>query len=135
MSGQKLRDQGHTRAKLAGQPDAGQQSAQRVRRQGVYEAVGKRGHRVEEDRPEQNRTPPSPISKHAPQHTAHQHAHQLSVQEIDASSQQCLFWHADALQALHAHDVVENEIVGIDEIAQRRRQHGQTHALSLAMHR
>ena len=128
-----LADQRDARAQLACQPDAGDEAQPRVGLDRLHPRVGDVGGRVHEDRPEQHAQAALAVAEHAPQQAAEQHAGHLHVEQALARVQQVVTLHAETPQARDADDAEEEQVVDVDEVAERRDHHRQgDHPLAVA---
>jgi hypothetical protein len=113
-------------AQLPCETDAGEQPQHGVRRDIVDERVQDVRDRIHDDRPEQHRETASPVAEHAPGDPAQQHPCHLHVEQQQAFREQLIRGHANGRQALHADDAEQNEVVDVDEIAERGDQDRET---------
>ena len=116
---QNLGDQRNARAQLSGQADARDEAQHGVSLQRSDETVGDVGQRVDENRAEHDLQPPLHVAEPAPQNATDQHSDHLHVEQKNAVVDQRLAFEAERLEARHAHDAEEHEIVNVNEVTKR----------------
>jgi hypothetical protein len=87
------------------------------------------GQRVHRDRSDERKTPPNFIANDSPTDAADQHANHLQIQQQNAFGRQSITGNADVFETGNPHDAEQDDIVQINEITQRRRQHGNRQTL------
>ena len=120
-----LRDQRDAGAQLSREADARDETQRGVLRHRHHPGVEQVGNRIEHDGAEQHRQAAALVAEHAPHDPADQHPGHLHVQEHHAGRKNLVGRHADVTQAWHADDAEQDQIVDIDEVAERGDKNGQ----------
>jgi len=81
--------------------------------------------RVDEDRPEEHRETAALVAEHAPGDASEEHPQHLHIQQQDPGLQQARVRHTNRRQASHPDDRKENQVVDVDEVAERSNDHRQ----------
>ena len=112
-------DERDAAAEFAREAEAGEEAADGVAVEIVDEAVGEVGQRIEDDGAEEHLEPAQAVAEQAPEESAEEHAAHLPVDEPRALADELVAGEAEALEAGDADDAEEDEVVDVDEIAER----------------